>query len=109
MYERCSTLKNTPTWTSAGIGPVDSLVKPLSLDAVRDWWLKKRSDISDDDAMAFLFGEIESLQADREWQIKQNVHMFEALEKMAAILPMGHTIRERECFELVQAAMVEAV
>jgi hypothetical protein len=67
-------------WVTA---PVDSLVKPLSLADVRDWWLKKRSDIPDDDAMAFLFGEIESLQADREWQIKQNVKMFEALEEIS--------------------------
>lgn len=81
----------------------------MNLKDAQEWWEKKRSDLSDDEVITFLFDRIDSLQADNEWQIKQNVHMFKALEKMAEILPMGHTTRERECFALVQAAMVEAV
>lgn len=96
-------------WVTA---PVDSLVKPLTLDVVRDWWLKKRSDISDDDAMAFLFGEIESLQADREWQIKQNVKMFTALEEISKADGTPENPKHVSRSALIQIAkegMVEAV
>lgn len=117
MYERCSILGKAETWTSGGTSPVDSLIKPKRdiVEKLEFGCPFKPGTTGEKDAtmaevlMQEAAEEIKRLREDREWQIKQNVRMFTSLEKMAAILPMGCTIRERECFEIVQAALVESV
>lgn len=73
-------------WVTA---PVDSLVKPsLTFAQVRDWWQGKNLPPFEDRAtteevVEFLISEAERLEEDRQWQIKQNVKMFTALEEIS--------------------------
>ena len=77
------------TWSMAGKTgdtPVDSLVKPTFAEQC-EMVAKILPDSAFRDSLAVLHNEmleeIEKLQRDREWQIKQNVKMFTALEKIS--------------------------
>lgn len=107
-------------WSRGGDGktPVDSLVNPI-LQAAREWLAEPEADngaggeLPIDEITALISGlvkEVDRLEEDRQWQIKQNVKMLTALDRIAKHLKLPCDQRDDGVLEQLTAeGMTEAV